>query len=247
MKTQGNTILVTGGGSGIGRALAQRWHDLGNKIVVAGRRQDALDQTIAGRDGMVGYTLDIDDPWAIEEFAAKIVARHPELNVLVNNAGVMRYEDVTARRDLKDAEETITTNLLGPIRLTNALIDQLSAQPDSAIVNLTSGLAFVPLPKAPTYSATKAAIHSYTQALRQSLLGKVEVIEIAPPAVQTDLTPGQSTRAGYMPLDQFADEVIRLWQQQPTPAEINVERVQFLRFAERDGKVGQAMEWLGAL
>jgi uncharacterized oxidoreductase len=247
MKTQGNTILVTGGGSGIGRALAQRWHDLGNKVIVAGRRQEALDETIAGRDGMFGYTLDIDDPWAIEEFASKIIERHPDLNVLVNNAGVMRYEDVTARRDLSDAEETITTNLLGPIRLTNALTDHLIAQPDAAIINLTSGLAFVPLPKAPTYSATKAAMHSYTQALRQSLNGKIEVIELAPPAVQTDLTPGQATREGYLPLDDFADEVMRLWQAQPTPAEINVERVKFLRFAERDGKLSEALQILGTL
>lgn len=246
MKTQGNTILVTGGGSGIGRALAQRWHDLGNKVIVAGRRQEALDETIAGRDGMLGYVLDIDDPWAIEEFASKLIARHPDLNVLVNNAGVMRYEDVTARRDLKDAEETITTNLLGPIRLTNALIDQLASQPGSAIINLTSGLAFVPFPKAPTYSATKAAMHSYTQALRQNLKGKVEVIELAPPAVQTELTPGQSTRDNYQPLDEFADEVMRLWQAHPTPAEINVERVKFLRFAERNQQVDEALEMLGS-
>lgn len=247
MKTQDNTILITGGGSGIGRALAQRWHDLGNKVIVAGRRQDALDQTVAGRDGMVGYALDIDDPRAIEEFAAELVVRHPDLNVLVNNAGVMRYEDVTSRRDLADAEETITTNLLGPIRLTNALIDQLVSRPDSAIINLTSGLAFVPFPKAPTYSATKAALHSYTQALRHNLKGKVEVIEIAPPAVRTDLTPGQATREGYMPLDDFVDEVIRLWQTQPTPPEINVERVRFLRFAEQNQQVDQALEMLGAL
>ncbi len=247
MKTSGNTILLTGGGSGIGRALAHRWHDLGNKVIVAGRRQDALDETVAGRDGMVGYTLDIDDPWAIAEFAAKVVARHPDLNVLVNNAGVMRYEDLTARRDLKDAEETITTNLLGPIRLTNALVDHLTGQDQAAIINLTSGLAFVPLPKAATYSATKAAIHSYTLALRQQLKGKVEVIELAPPAVQTDLTPGQSTREGYMPLDEFVDEAIGLLQARPTPAEINVERVRFLRFAERDQKVGEALEMLGSL
>lgn len=247
MKTHGSTILVTGGGSGIGRALAQRWHDLGNSVIVAGRRQEALDETIAGRDGMLAYTLDIDDPAAIEAFAAEITERHPELNVLVNNAGVMRYEDVTTRRDLRDAEETITTNLLGPIRLTNALIDHLGARQDSAIINLTSGLAFVPFPKAATYSATKAAIHSYTQALRHNLRGKVEVIEIAPPGVQTDLTPGQATREGYMPLEDFADEVIRLWQQQPTPAEINVDRVKFLRFAERDDQVEQALEMLGSL
>lgn len=247
MKTLGNTMLVTGGGSGIGRALAQRWHDLGNKVIVAGRRQDALDETIAERDGMFAYTIDIDDPWAIEEFAAKVIAEHPDLNVLVNNAGIMRYEDLTARRPLADAEETVTTNLLGPIRLINALVDHLFEQSDAAIINVTSGLAFVPLPKAPTYSATKAALHSYTQAMRQQLKGKVEVIELAPPAVQTDLTPGQSTRDGYLPLDDFADEAIRLWQAPPTPAEINVERVQFLRFAERDRNVGHVLEALGSL
>lgn len=247
MKTQGNTILVTGGGSGIGRALAQRWHDLGNKVIVAGRRQEALDETIAGREGMSGYALDIDDPSAIEEFTATLIERHPDLNVLVNNAGVMRYEDATARRDLNDAEEIITTNLLGPIRLTNALVDHLSTQPDAAIINVTSGLAFVPFPKAPTYSATKAALHSYTQALRRSLKGKVEVIELAPPAVRTELTPGQSTRVNYQPLEEFVDEVIQLWQAEPTPAEINVERVQFLRNAERNQQVDEALEVLGSL
>ena len=232
MKTQGNTILVTGGGSGIGRALAQRWHDLGNQVIVAGRRQAALDETIAGRGGMFAYTLDIDDQLAIEEFAEALVSRHPDLNVLVNNAGIMRYEDASARRDLADAQEMITTNLLGPIRLTNALVDHLAGQQNAAIINVTSGLAFVPWQRTPTYSATKAALHSYTQALRQSLKGKVEVIELAPPAVQTELTPGQSTRDGYLPLDEFADEAMRLWQQQPTPVEINVERVQFLRYAQ---------------
>ena len=247
MKTQGNTILVTGGGSGIGRALARRWHDLGNQVIVAGRRQEALDETVAGRQGMLAYTLDIDDPSAIEKFAAELIARHPDLNVLVNNTGIMRYEDATARRPLADAEEMITTNLLGPIRLTNALIDHLAAQPGSAIINVTSGLAFVPWTRTPTYSSTKAALHSYTQALRQALRGKVEVIEIAPPAVQTELTPGQSTRDGYLPLDDFADEAIRLWQAQPTPAEVNVERVQFLRFAERDRKVSEVLEALGSL
>lgn len=247
MKTQGNVILVTGGGSGIGRALAQRWHDLGNTVIVAGRRQEALDETVEGREGMFGYTLDIDDASAIKEFVVQLIERHPDLNILVNNAGIMRYEDVTARRDLEDAEETITTNLLGPIRLTNALIDHLVSRPDSAIINVSSGLAFVPFPKAPTYSATKAAMHSYTQALRQNLRGKVEVVELAPPAVQTELTPGQSTRENYQPLDEFVDEVIRLWKAQPTPAEINVERVRFLRFAERNQQVDEALEMLASL
>jgi uncharacterized oxidoreductase len=247
VKTQGNTILITGGGSGIGRALAQRWHDRGNQVIVTGRRQDALDETIAGRGGMFAYMLDIDDPAAIERFASDVIARHPDLNLLVNNAGIMRYEDVTSRRDLHDAEETVTTNLLGPIRLTNALIDHLATRPDSAIVNVSSGLAFVPWTKAPTYSATKAALHSYTQALRHSLKGKVEVIELAPPAVQTELTPGQSSRENYLPLDDFIDEAMRLWQAQPTPSEINVERVQFLRFAERNQQVDEALAMLGSL
>ncbi len=247
MKSQDNVILVTGGGSGIGRALARRWHDLSNTVIVTGRRIEALEETIAGRERMAAYTLDIDNAAEIETFARQVVERHPDLNVLVNNAGIMRYEELAGRRDLADAEATITTNLLGPIRLTNALVDQLKGRRGAAIVNMTSGLAFVPWIKAPTYSATKAALHSYTLALRQRLRGQVEVIEIAPPAVRTELTPGQSTREHYQPLDEFADEVMRLWQGQPTPAEINVERVRFLRFAERDGNVSEALEFLAAL
>ncbi|MFX9825939.1 SDR family NAD(P)-dependent oxidoreductase, partial [Acinetobacter baumannii] len=96
--------------------------------------------------------------------------------VVINNAGIMRFEALDQRRDLADAEATVTTNLLGPIRLTNALIGHLGRQPDAALVNVTSGLAFVPLVSAPTYSATKAALHGYTVALREALKGKVEVI-----------------------------------------------------------------------
>jgi uncharacterized oxidoreductase len=235
MKVNGNTILVTGGGSGIGRALAQRWHDLGNHVIVAGRRQAALDETIAGRANMSALTLNVESADTIEAFAAKLIAQHPALNVIVNNAGIMDREDLTARRDLGAAEAAIVTNLLGPIRLTNALIDHLRAQADAAIVNVSSGLAFVPLPAAPTYSATKAAIHSYSVSLREQLKDKVQVIELAPPAVRTDLTPGQATREGYMPLGDFADEVMTLFQQQPTPNEILVQNVRPLRDAETRG------------
>ncbi len=156
MRLTGNTILITGGGSGIGRALAHRLHDLGNHIIVAGRRQEALDETAAGRKRISTMTFDIDRPDTIRTFAREAIARHPSLNVLVNNAGVMRYENAGSPRDLTDADATVTTNLLGPIRLIDALIGHLSEQPSAAIVNVTSGLAFVPLPKAPTYSATKA-------------------------------------------------------------------------------------------
>ena len=167
--------------------------------------------------------------------------------ILVNNAGIMGMEDVTAARDLTLAEDTVVTNLLGPIRLIDALVDHLAAQADSAIVNVTSGLAFVPFPKAPTYSATKAALHSYTQALRVQLEGKVELIELAPPAVRTDLTPGQSTREGYMPLDDFADEVMALFANTPTPEEVLVQNVLPLRNAEANGSVPQVLEMLKSL
>jgi uncharacterized oxidoreductase len=244
MKPTDNTILITGGGSGIGRELALRFDDLGNTVIIAGRRKQALEETAAGRERMHAMVLDIEDPDALTAFAGRVVIEHPALNVLINNAGIARREDLTRHRNLQDAEETIITNLLGPIRLTNALIDHLERQPNPAILNVSSGLAFVPLSGTPTYSATKAAIHSYTVSLREQLKGKVEVIELVPPAVQTELTPGQSTREGYMPLGQFIDEVMRLFQQQPTPEEILVERVGFLRWAERDGNFSQAVEML---
>lgn len=246
MKTSGNTILITGGGSGIGRELARRFNELGNVVIVAGRRLEALEETVAGRRDMHAMVVDVEDPDALAAFAERVVAEHPRLNVLINNAGIMRREDLTRTRDLRDAEQTVVINLLGPIRLTDALTDHLTSQPDAAIVNVSSGLAFVPLSGTPTYNATKAAIHSYTVSLREQLRGKVEVIELAPPAVQTELTPGQSAREGYMPLDDFIDETMALFGEQPTPREILVERVNFLRWAERDGHFDQAVEMLNA-
>ena len=247
MKTTGNTILVTGGGSGIGLALAQRWHDAGNRVIVTGRNAAKLEAAIAGRPNMSAMSLDVTDAAAIGAFAKDIVAKFPDLNVLVNNAGIMSAEDASTKRDLTEAEATVVTNILGPIRLTDALVDHLAAQDGAAIVNVTSGLAFVPFPKAPTYSATKAAMHSYSVALRIQLEGKVEVIELAPPAVRTDLTPGQSTREGYMPLDDFADEVMALFAQQPTPEEILVQNVLPLRNAEANGTVPQVLGMLKSL
>lgn len=247
MKTTGNTILITGGGSGIGLALAQRWHDAGNVVIVTGRNSAKLDAAIEGRANMHAMPLDVTDADAIAAFAADVVQRFPDLNVLVNNAGVMMYEALDGERNLSDAEATVVTNLLGPIRLTDALIDHLVARGNGAIVNVTSGLAFVPLPKAPTYSATKAALHSYTQALRVQLAGRVDVIELAPPAVRTELTPGQSTRDAYMPLDAFADEVMALFAETPTPAEILVRNVLPLRHAEAEGAVAERLAFLATL
>ena len=247
MKHTGNTMLITGGGSGIGKALAHRFHDLGNTVIVAGRRREALEAAIAGRPNMHALTLDIESADGVADFARRLLAAHPSLNVLVNNAGIMRIEALDRVRDLADAEATITTNLLGPIRLTNALIDHLAAQTDAAIINVTSGLAFVPLVFTPTYCATKAALHSYTVAMREALRGKVEVIELAPPAVQTALTPGQESRSGYQPLDEFADEVMALFAHTPTPREVLVERVGFLRFAEAQGRFDETVTRLNEM
>jgi len=173
MKLTGNTILMTGGGSGIGQALAHRLHDAGNTVIVAGRRKDALESAIAGRPNMHALTLDIESAEGVADFSDRLLKAYPDLNVVINNAGIMRFEDLTKTHDLTDAEATITTNLLGPIRLINALTDHLVKQQDAVIINVTSGLAFVPLTTTPTYNATKAAIHSYTIALREVLKGKV--------------------------------------------------------------------------
>ncbi|PRG51701.1 SDR family oxidoreductase [Burkholderia gladioli] len=244
MKTSGNTILITGGGSGIGEALAHRFNDLGNIVIVAGRRMDALQKAIGTRPRMHAMTVDMEDAASISTFAERLVGEFPALNVLINNAGIMRFEALDRRRDLSDAQATIATNLLGPIRLTDALVEYLAAKPDAAIVNVSSGLGFVPLVAAPTYSATKAAIHSYTVALREALRGKVEVIELVPPAVQTGLTPGQDTRPGYLPLEAFIDEVMVLFQQQQPPLEILVERVKFQRNAEAEHRFDKAVTTL---
>ncbi|WP_294274629.1 SDR family oxidoreductase [uncultured Sphingomonas sp.] len=242
MKTSGNTILMTGGGSGIGEALAHRFHDRGDTVIIAGRRREALEKAAEGRERIHVVTLDVEDAAAVDAFAKQVVADFPALNVLFNNAGIMKFEDLTGHRDLADAEATLTTNILGPIRLTNALIDHLIQQPDAAIVNVTSGLAFVPLVAAPTYSATKAAIHSYTVSLRTQLEGKVEVIELAPPGVQTDLTPGQAHRPGYVPLEEFADAVAAQFAQTPTPSEVLVDQVRPFRMAEREGKFDETLK-----
>ncbi len=236
MKITGNTILITGGGSGIGRALAKNFHALGNKVIIAGRRKQALDETTAANPGIESVTLDIGDRASIRAFAGQIARAYPALNVLINNAGIMRPENLQAQSDdLADAEATITTNLLGPIRLTSALLPLLRRQPYSVIMNVSSGLAFVPMALTPTYCATKAAIHSYTQSLRYQLKGTTtEILELIPPYVATDLMDGASDPRA-MPLGNFIAEVMDILKSQPEVNEICVENVKRLRFAAESG------------
>lgn len=238
MKPSGNTILITGGTSGIGRALAAEFHQLGNQVIIAGRRHALVDEVVAAHPGMAGYSLDVTDADGLRTFAAAVMADHPGLNVLVNNAGIMRAEDLTApAMDLATVESTVTTNLLAPIRLVAALLPHFRKQPHATIVNVSSGLAFVPLTRTPTYCATKAAIHSYSMSLRHQLRNTdIEVLELIPPAVQTDLMPGQAEDPRAMPLADFIAETMHEFTRQPTPAEIKVRRLGFLRDAEAEGR-----------
>ncbi|HEY3741977.1 MAG TPA: SDR family NAD(P)-dependent oxidoreductase [Bryobacteraceae bacterium] len=237
MQTTGNTILITGGGSGIGRGLAEALQGLGNTVIIAGRRKQALDETTKANPGMESITLDIEDAANIRAVAVQLTERYPALNVLVNNAGIMRIEKFNAQQeDLADAEAMITTNLLGPIRLTAALLPFFRKQPYSAIMNVTSGLAFVPLAPTPTYNATKAAMHSYTESLRYQLRGSTtDVVELIPPYVQTDLMGGGSDPRA-MPLADFIAEVMNILKTQPQATEICVEKVKGLRFAAQSGQ-----------
>ena len=239
MHITGNTILITGGGSGIGRGLAAAFHAAGNQVVISGRTRQTLDETTAANPGMKSLTVDMADPGSIRAFADQLAGGFPALNVVVNNAGIMRPENVKEHpQDVADAEAIVTTNLLGPIRLTGALLPLLRKQARATVMNVSSGLAFVPLAMTPTYCATKAALHSYTQSLRYQLKDtSVEVLELIPPYVQTTLMGGhQASDPRAMPLDDFIGEVMDILKTQPDVTEINVQKVLPLRDAAEGGR-----------
>jgi uncharacterized oxidoreductase len=247
MDINGNTILVTGGGSGIGRGLAEAFLKAGNQVVIAGRRREALEEATAANPGMKAVVLDIENPKSIRTMASQMASEFPTLNVVINNAGIMRPENLkTPPQDFVDTEAMITTNLLGPIRLTGALLPLLSRQARSTVMTVSSGLAFLPLAMTPTYCATKAAIHSYTLSLRWQLKGtSTEVIELIPPYVQTHLMgPKQAEDPRAMPLADFLTEVMQVLKTQPNVTEVCVERVKPLRFAAESGKFNATFQSL---
>ena len=242
MKISGNTILITGGGSGIGRALAEAFHKAGNRVIISGRRKAVLDEVTAANPGMASMVMDATDAAGIRAFAEALVKAHPTLNAVIKNAGIMRPEDIAAAPDYLDtAEETIATNLLAPIRLTAALLPHFLKQPAATVLTVSSGLAFVPMVLTPTYSATKSAIHAYSVALREQLEETpVEVIEIVPPYVQTTLMgEGQAKDERAMPLDAFIAEVMDILENRPDEKEVVVERCKPLRFAAQNGNFDQ--------
>jgi uncharacterized oxidoreductase len=210
MKLTGNTIFITGGGSGIGRGLAEALHKLGNRVIISGRRRSHLNAVVAANPGMEAIELDITDPASIDRVAATLIADHPELNVLINNAGIMQLDTVAGKIDDALLTSTISTNLLGPIRMTSALVEHLKSKRSAVVAYTSSVLAFVPLAVTGIYSSTKAALHSYVLSQRFMLRNTgVRVIEIAPPWVRTELMNSQEAEQA-MPLDQFIAEAMAI-------------------------------------
>jgi uncharacterized oxidoreductase len=188
MKLEKRTVLVTGGTSGIGLELAKQLHRRGNTVIVTGRNEERLDAVKRALPGVHTLKSDVSNPGAIAELHDIVIAQFAALDTLVNNAGIMRNLNLNQHRDLNDVTREIEINLSGPVRMVQQFLPHLKARKDALIVNVSSGLAFVPLPLSPVYCATKAAIHSFSQSLRAQLDGtSVTVIELAPPGVETSL------------------------------------------------------------
>lgn len=242
MRINGNTIFIPGATSGIGLALALRLHEAGNQMIVGGRRTELLDEIATQHPGIDTIRIDTADAASIASASAEVIVRHPDLNVLIPMAGIMRAEDWTALGFLETAEATVTTNVLGPIRLIAAFAEHLLAQPDATIMTVSSGLAFAPLRFTPTYNATKAAIHQLSETLRLQFAGtSVRIVELVPPSVQTDLMPGHADDPHAMPLNDYIDETMAILETQPDATEVQVERVKFLRYGEARGDQAQVI------
>lgn len=192
MKLNAKTILITGGTSGIGFELARQLQQRGNTVIVTGRDQQKLNATRRMVPGLHAFKSDVSDPGAIAILHADVLAAFPTLDTLINNAGIMRNLNFNTGRELHDVTREIDINLSGPVWMIQQFLPHLKTRKGALIVNVSSGLAFIPFPASPVYCATKAAIHSLTQSLRVQLDGTgVTVVELAPPAVETPLLRGE--------------------------------------------------------
>ena len=234
MEITGRTVLVVGGTSGIGRGLAQRFADAGSTVVVGGRDP-------APQDGLETVRIDVTDPASVVRARDEVLAAHPDLDVVVTMSGVMLVEDLRDPAHISSAETTIAVNLLGTIRVVDAFTPHLVGRGSGDIITVTSGIAFLPFPLMPTYGASKAGVHAYTESLRAQLAGTgVDVTELVPPAVAT--AGQEQVNPAALPLDGFLDEVVELLTASPTPAEVVVQGAQMHRWAERDGTYAALVE-----
>jgi short-subunit dehydrogenase involved in D-alanine esterification of teichoic acids len=241
MNITGNTIFIPGASSGIGLELALRLHKAGNVVIIGGRRTEVLDRLTA-EHGLPAVTIDTTDPASVLAARDLVLARYPDLNVLIAMAGVMEAESVRSAGFLVDAGHIVDTNVLGPLRLIAAFIEHLQTRPQATLMTVSSGLAHTPLAITPTYNGSKAFIHQFTETIRLQLAGTpVQVIELVPPAVRTELMSGGSQNEHYLPLDAYVDEVMVLLETEPDAREILVEAVKFLRFAEMEDRYDNAV------
>lgn len=250
MQISNNTILITGGTSGIGRGLAEALHKRNNKVIIAGRRKKLLNEVASANPGIEGLEVDVSDPAQVSEFVKTVEKKYPNLNVLINNAGVTMLEDWTKGNvDVIEIQNIIATNISAVVNLTAALVPILKKKSNASIITTTSGLAFVPLSAAPTYSATKAFLHSWLQSLRYQLRDSIEILELAPPYVQTEFGgAAQATDPRAMPLNEYIAEVMQIMESGDMPSgEILVERVKGFRVAERNGSYNSLFGELNAM
>ncbi|MEU8171619.1 SDR family NAD(P)-dependent oxidoreductase [Microbispora hainanensis] len=233
MDVTNRTVFIAGATSGIGLELARRFAAAGSSVVVGGRRADLLDRLAA--EGFGTVPIDVTDQDSVDRARDTILRSHPGLDTIVTMSGVMIPEDLRDPKHFDAAWQTIDTNLLGTIRVIDAFTPHLIGRSTGTVITVSSGIGFLPFPIMPTYAASKAAVHAYTEALRAQLDGTgVEVAELVPPAVAT--TPEQARlNPRALDLAEFATEVMDLLQADPTPHEILVKGVLMHRWAERDG------------
>jgi short-subunit dehydrogenase involved in D-alanine esterification of teichoic acids len=241
-----STVFIPGATSGIGLGLALRLHAAGSTVIVGGRRTELLKRIAAEHPGIDTVEIDTTDPASVAAAREDLARRHPGLNALITMAGIMEPEDLRDPASLDVAERTVAVNLLGPIRLVNAFLPGLLAQPSATVMTVSSGLAYVPLPATPTYNATKAAIHSFTESLRVQLTkSNVRVVELVPPATRTSLMNQENSEVA-MPLEEFLTEVMDLLRTRPDAEQILVERVKWQRNAEAEGRYQDVLNVLSA-